>query len=77
MPCAGLTGGAFPDPPAPPPSLAPPPEPPGDPVTFEPPGFPAAPPPADVIDEKIELSPLGTGVVGLLEVEPPAPTVIG
>ncbi len=76
MPCAGLTAGVFPVPPAFG-TLPPPPEPPSAPVFTHVPPEPPPPPPADVIDEKVD----GEPEVPLAEEDappaPPAPTVMG
>ena len=69
MPCEGLTGGVFPEPAAP--ELdPPPPDPPETPAVGL---LPPAPPPVDVILEKVELDPL-VPVPGLPA--PPLPTAI-
>ena len=72
LPCAGVVGGEFPEPPDAQPPPPPPPEPPGAPFVA---GelllsLPLTPPPADVIVEKIEGDPFPGN-------DPPAPTVIG
>ena len=81
VPCAGVVGGVFPDPPGlliEGPADPPPPEPPLCAAGLAEPSYLPPPPPADVIVEKIQFEPaFPILLAGLHCCAPPPPTVTG